>query len=849
MTTLLDPDPIRVAEAWLEIDPDPVTRAQTASLLAVGGDGVAEHFGARLAFGTAGLRGKLGTGPNRINRVLVRLVAAALALKASEDPARHVVVGFDARHNSLHFARDTARVLAAHGLKCTLLPRPMPTPVLAFAVKELDASAGVMVTASHNPRDDNGYKVYWKGGAQLVAPLDREIGGLIDRTPLLREDDLAPLGHPNITEAKEDLVDSYVTAICGLLSSTSQRSTCIAYTPLHGVGAELLERAFHTAGFPAPVTVVAQREPDPDFPTTAFPNPEEPGTVDLVLELASRSDADLAIANDPDADRLAVAVPQESGWKLLSGDEVGCLLAEHLLSRPSEATARRLVINTVVSSRLLEAIATGHGAQHRETLTGFKWIMKCRSNYPEHEFILGYEEALGYAIDDVVHDKDGISAALVIAELAGDLAAEGRSLLDLLDDLHRRHGIHITGQRSVRFEPVMSGVPLIAQSMETLRAFPPSHLAGHKVSRVIDLAQGSESLPSTDGVVIEMEGARLVVRPSGTEPKMKVYCEVVAPPGADLAPRRVAARVQLKEILDDAVSMVANPHRSAPSSPGMATDDSALSVRAQELFNNVPVGADRATNLRKIIRCIDLTTLEGSDTPSRIRALCAEASRPDPADPTVGPAAAVCVYPSFVATARELTAGGPVRVASVAGAFPSGLSSLEVRLADITNAIDSGADEIDIVLNRSAFLDGRFDETAGDLRASRSAVGEALLKVILEVGDLASPAAIREATQMAIDAGADMVKTSTGKTPDNATPISVLIMARCVADHMEQTGTAIGIKVAGGVRTAQDALGYAAIIESVLGSEWLVPDRFRIGASSLLTDLVNELAIAEAQPS
>lgn len=848
MTTLLDPDPVRVAEAWLEIDPDPVTKARTASLLAEGGNDLVEHFGTRLAFGTAGLRGKLGTGPNRINRVLVRLVAAALALKASEDPARHVVVGFDARHNSLHFARDTARVLAAHGLQCTLLPRPVPTPVLAFAVKELDASAGVMVTASHNPRDDNGYKVYWKGGAQLVAPLDREIAGLIDRTPLLREEDLAPLEHPNITEAEEDLIDSYLNAVCGLLSSTSRRSTRIAYTPLHGVGAELLERAFRTAGFPAPTTVVVQREPDPDFPTTAFPNPEEPGTVDLVLELASSSGADLAIANDPDADRLAVAVPQGSGWKLLSGDEVGCLLAEHLLSRPVEPTSRRLVINTVVSSRLLEAIATRHGARYRETLTGFKWIMNCRSEHPDHEFVLGYEEALGYAIDDVVHDKDGISAALVIAELAADLAAEGRSLLDLLDDLHQLHGIHVTGQQSVRFEPVVSDVPLMAQSMEALRASPPPHLAGRKVSRVIDLAQGSESLPSTDGVVIEMDGARLVVRPSGTEPKMKVYCEVVAPPGADLAPSRVAARGQLKQILDEAVSLVADLRPADPSSPGETADESELADQAQDLFDNVPVGANRATNLRRIIRCIDLTTLEGSDTPSRIRALCTQASRPDPADPTVGPTAAVCVYPSFITTARELTAGGPVRVASVAGAFPSGLSSLNVRLADITNAIDSGADEIDIVLDRSAFLDGRLHEVAGYLQAARSTVEKALLKVILEVGDLVSPTSIRAATQMAIDAGADMVKTSTGKTPKNTTPVAVLIMARCVADHMERTGTAVGIKVAGGVRTAQEALGYAAIIESVLGPEWLVPDRFRIGASSLLSDLVNELVVAETQP-
>ena len=736
----------------------------------------------------------------------------------------------------------------------------MPTPVLAFAVKHLEAAAGVMVTASHNPRSDNGYKVYWRGGNLLAAPVDGEISQIIDGTAPLAPDEGAPADDPLIVTAGGEVIEAYLDAVAGLLAPGGPRSVRMAYTPLHGVGADTFLRAVSRAGFDPPQLVADQAEPDPEFPTTPFPNPEETGVLDRLLRLAADTGADVALAHDPDADRLAVAVPTGGRWRLLTGDETGCLLAEHLLSRPDAgegtdpgARRRRLVINTVVSSRLLPRIAASHRADWTETLTGFKWIMKAHSQRPGHDLVLGYEDALGYAVGEAVGDKDGIGAALAMAELVAHLKTEERTLVDLLDDLHRRHGAHATGQRSIRFESTSPDVRPMDRAMDGLRTTPPPELAGAAVTAVHDLSGGSEHLPPADVVVLELHGAeaRVIVRPSGTEPKMKVYAEaVVAMDDADgsssqLRSAQVKARTRIAELLDATVRHVADPERSEPVRPAAAkapsTGKTATGMQAEE-----PSRESRVEDLRLVVRCTDLTTLEGDDTPGRIRALCSQALRPDPADPTVGPVAAVCVYPALAPLAAELLAGTPVAVASVAGAFPSGLSPLDVKVAEVQAAVAAGAQEIDTVLNRSAFLSGRRDVAAAELLALKEAAGRAHFKVILEVCELGSAGAIGEATRLAMDAGADMVKTSTGKGASGASPEAVLVMASTVAAHCAAGGRPVGIKVAGGVRTAADAIGYVDIVRSVLGTEWLTPDLLRFGASSLLGNLVAALAASAA---
>ncbi len=871
----------RRAEEWLAADPDPETRSELEALLAGDPVELERRFEGRLAFGTAGIRGPMGAGPMRMNRVLVRMVAAALAerLLSEREELPMVVVSYDARHRSHVFATDTARVLAARGIRVEVLPGPMPTPVLAFAVKHLDASAGVMVTASHNPRSDNGYKVYWRGGRQLVPPVDTEISQIIDRTAPLAGSDLASDGAIGIETAGDDLVEAYVDAVVGLVVPGGPRSVRMAYTPLHGVGAETFLRAVSRAGFDPPAVVAEQAEPDPDFPTAPFPNPEETGVVDQLLALAAHTGADVALAHDPDADRLAVAVPEGGRWRLLTGDETGCLLAEHLLRRAGSDDGsdqrtgrRRLVINTVVSSRLLPLIAAAHDADWIETLTGFKWIMQAHSQRAaSHDLVLGYEDALGCAVGEVVRDKDGIGAALVMAELVAALKSEERTLGDLLDDLHRRHGVHATGQRSVRFESAVGNRQPMRMAMASLRDAPPTELGGAVVTAVHDLAAGGSHLPPADVVVLELfeMEARVIVRPSGTEPKMKVYAEAVVvlgdgddDRGTGLRSARGEARTRIAALLDAAVRHVADPERHGRDRALAATGDTATGdTAAGDTGTGDTAAGDAGTgdtaagvvtadsadetrvdDLRLVVRCTDLTTLEGDDTPGRIRALCSQALRPDPADPTLGPVAAVCVHPSLAGLAAELLAGTPVAVASVAGAFPSGLSPLEVKVAEVRAAVAAGAQEIDTVLNRSAFLSGRADLAAGELRALREAAGTAHFKVILEVCELGSATSVAEATRLAIDAGADMVKTSTGKGAAGASPQAVLTMATTVAEHCAAGGRPVGIKVAGGVRTAADALGYLAIVRSVLGDDWLTPERLRFGASSLLADVVADLA-------
>ncbi len=516
-------------EAWRADDPDPATVAALDAMVAADDEAALEAaFAAPLAFGTAGLRGPLGPGPGRMNRAVVRRAAAGLCRwlddQGWEGP---VVVARDARHGSADFARDTAAVVAGAGRHVVLADRPLPTPLLAFAVRHLGGAAGVMVTASHNPPADNGYKVYAGDGAQIVAPWDREIAAHMAAIERVTDLPLAPLDDPRIAELGDDVVDAYVEGVAGLRTSDAPVELRVVYTPMHGVGLEVLQAAFTRAGFAPPTVVEAQAQPDPDFPTVAFPNPEEPGAMDLLLASAEEHGADLAIANDPDADRLALAVPGPRGgsttWRVLTGDEIGLLLADHLL-RHSEGTDR-LLVTTVVSSSALAALAAHHDVESVETLTGFKWLARAAMARPDLRPVLGYEEALGYSVGSLVRDKDGIGAAVVAVEAVAGLLAERSSVAQRLAELAVDLGLHRTRQRSLRFEG-LDGAPRMAAAVDRIRTEPPAALGGFEIVGVEDLALG-QRLPPTDGVVLRGDGMRVVVRPSGTEPKLKLYVEVV----------------------------------------------------------------------------------------------------------------------------------------------------------------------------------------------------------------------------------------------------------------------------------------------------------------------------------
>ncbi|MGY0018271.1 phospho-sugar mutase [Streptomyces sp. YJ-C3] len=509
------------ARTWLAEDPDQETREELGKLIEAGDlQGLGERFAGTLQFGTAGLRGELGAGPMRMNRAVVIRAAAGLAayLKATGQTGGVVVIGYDARHKSADFARDTAAVMAGAGLRAALLPRPLPTPVLAFAIRHLGAVAGVEVTASHNPPRDNGYKVYLGDGSQIVPPADAEIAAEIDAVASLHD---VPRPESGWHTLGEEVLEAYLARTDAVLAAGSARSARAVYTAMHGVGKDTLLAAFARAGFPEPVLVPEQAEPDPDFPTVAFPNPEEPGAMDLSFATArAQSEApDLIIANDPDADRCAVAVPDGSsagGWRMLRGDEVGALLAAHLVARGVSG----VLAESIVSSSLLGRIARSAGLPYEETLTGFKWIARVEG------LRYGYEEALGYCVDpEGVRDKDGITAALLVAELASGLKERGRTLLDALDDLALAHGLHAADQLSVRVEDLS----VIADAMRRLREQPPAELAGLRVVRAEDLSAGAGGLPPTDGLRYTLDGARVIVRPSGTEPKLKCYLEVVVP--------------------------------------------------------------------------------------------------------------------------------------------------------------------------------------------------------------------------------------------------------------------------------------------------------------------------------
>jgi len=523
-----------VVRAWIADDPDPATRDELERLLEAGDDeALRDRFRGPLTFGTAGLRGEVRAGPSGMNRAVVRRAAAGLAAYLGQRGANGpVVVGYDARHGSTDFARDTAAVIAGAGRQALLLPGALPTPVLAYAVRELGAAAGVMVTASHNPPQDNGYKVYLADGAQLVSPADLHIQiAMTSVTSVLA----VPLSE-DYSVLDEDIVTSYLAAICQV-APEGPRELTVAYTALHGVGAEVCRRAFTGAGFAEPHIVAEQAEPDPAFPTVSFPNPEEPGAVDLLVALAERVGADIAIANDPDADRCAVVC----GGRMLRGDEVGVLLADALLA----AGRRGTFATTIVSSSMLGSMARAAGVPYAETLTGFKWIVRA----PEQTGVplsFGYEEALGYAVaPDLVNDKDGISAALVVAALAARLKAEGRTLLDRLADLAAEHGVHRTDQLSVR----VTDLSLITAAMAALRSFPPGALLGRPVV-VEDLR------PDADVVRLRGDGLRVVVRPSGTEPKLKVYLEVVVPVTGSPADAESAADEQMAALRSEVTGLL-----------------------------------------------------------------------------------------------------------------------------------------------------------------------------------------------------------------------------------------------------------------------------------------------------
>ncbi|BCW35365.1 phosphomannomutase [Arthrobacter sp. StoSoilA2] len=560
------------AREWASHDPDPTTSAALLELtdLASGGDAGAvqelgDSFNGTLQFGTAGLRAALGPGPNRMNRVVVRRAAAGLAAFLTEVVAAaapgtrpSAVVGFDARYNSDIFAQETAAIFTAAGIETFLMPAALPTPLLAYAVRSLDCDGGVMVTASHNPPQDNGYKVYLGRhavsesgrGSQIVAPYDAQIAEKIEAVGALESITLADDGW---TVLPTSITADYQAAMAGLVDAEHfpARDLKIVLTPMHGVGGETAVSVLNAAGF-ANVTLVAeQAEPDPDFPTVAFPNPEEPGALDLALAAAADLGADIVLANDPDADRAAVAAvdPATGAWRMLRGDEVGALLGAHIVARMAAGAGEEpragVFANSIVSSRLLSRIAAAAGYAHEETLTGFKWI----SRVPGLTY--GYEEALGYCVaPDLVRDKDGISAAVLIAELAATAKAEGKTIFDTLDELYLVHGLHASDQLSIR----VADLGLLDAMMNRLRVNPPEAFGGSAVEVFTDLAEGSESLPPTDGLLyLTRDQSRVIIRPSGTEPKLKCYLEVIqaVESAAELPAARQAARTSLDDVLGD----------------------------------------------------------------------------------------------------------------------------------------------------------------------------------------------------------------------------------------------------------------------------------------------------------
>lgn len=551
---------------WLARDPDPITKHELQQLVDSNDEReLKDRFSSRLAFGTAGLRGKVGAGPNRMNRLVIQETATGLGHylleQVSEASSRGVVIGYDGRPDSKQFAHDTASVLTALGIKVYLTYKVAATPIVAFGVRELNAAAAVVVTASHNPPEYNGFKVYWENGAQIIPPHDSGIAAQIDDAttqPLT----LLPLDQAKqqglLIWLEEDYYQTYRKAInqSELLTPDSNTDISIVYTAMHGVGADMAETLLADAGFNQVASVTEQREPDGTFPTVNFPNPEEAGAMDMVMALGKSVGADIACANDPDADRFAVAVKRPDGeYQMLTGDQVGSLFGDYLLAGQPNA----LVGNTIVSSRLLRSIAKAHSAQYYQTLTGFKWLTNVAmiQESVDHPFLFAYEEALGYTVGNKVWDKDGLSALVAFSQLTGKLKAQGKTLWDKLEELYRQHGFYFNAQRSIALDPKSPPIG------EKLRRNPPTEIAGKRIEVIEDLntsvrqfADGTTEtidLPASDVLIYLLEDqSRVIVRPSGTEPKLKCYYEVINdfPPEMDYAQANQSAEAKMLALIE-----------------------------------------------------------------------------------------------------------------------------------------------------------------------------------------------------------------------------------------------------------------------------------------------------------
>jgi phosphomannomutase len=528
-------------EEWISDDPDSKTAAQLTDLLRTGDEAaLRRYFNGFLQFGTAGLRGPIGPGPSCMNRAVVARTAAGIAAYMKARGMSSVVIGRDARYGSEDFTFESAEIFSGAGMKVYLLPRPLPTPVLAFATAHLKCDIGVMVTASHNPPEDNGYKVYI---GPLADGIDYRASQIITPTDTLMAADIAAVQSvKSLPRARdwvilgEDVLSEYIRRTSALAPRPADIK--VVYTAMHGVGTETIQRVFNHAGFATLILVDEQCAPDPDFPTVAFPNPEEPGAIDLALKKARDFGADLVIANDPDADRCAAAIPDESGnWRMLRGDEIGIILGEWIARSQPKGTFG----NSIVSSSALKKISKHYGIDFKEVLTGFKWLAKIE------DLAFGYEEAIGYCVDSqTVNDKDGISAALFLAQIAADLKAEGLTLNDLLSQVWDREGFHGTEQISIRVADISS----IAALLAGLRLNPPREIAGRTVKSIDDLATPKDGLPPTDGLRIWLDGdIRIIIRPSGTEAKMKCYIEVVTTTSSESQKVLDEIRGPLKEFL------------------------------------------------------------------------------------------------------------------------------------------------------------------------------------------------------------------------------------------------------------------------------------------------------------
>ncbi|ELD3369703.1 phospho-sugar mutase [Vibrio cholerae] len=553
---------------WLARDPDPKTRQELQQLIDTQQDAqIAERFQSRLEFGTAGLRGKVGCGPNRMNRLVIQETAAGLGhyliAQLPDAKSRGVVIGYDGRPDSKQFAHDTASVLTSLGIKTYLTYQVAATPIVAFGVRHFNAAAAVVVTASHNPPEYNGFKVYWENGAQIIPPHDAGIAACIDQAaqqaiPYLALEQAEQQGL--LHWLSDEYYQTYRKTIGAsplLQHHTKPQALSLAYTAMHGVGANMAETLLADVGFTHVSSVKEQREPDGTFPTVNFPNPEEAGAMDMVMALAKKVGAQLACANDPDADRFAVAARKADGeYQMLTGDQVGSLFGHYLLSQTD--AHRQLVGNTIVSSSLLSKIAAAHGARYYQTLTGFKWLtnVAMQEQTEQHQFLFAYEEALGYTIGSTVWDKDGLSALVAFAQLAAELNAQGKTVWDQLEALYRQHGLHVNAQRSIALAPNSPPVG------DKLRATPPTDIAGRKVLIVEDFklarrtfADGKTeaiTLPTSDVLIYHLDGgARVIVRPSGTEPKLKCYYEVVAQfaAGEDFASAQERADEQMSLLI------------------------------------------------------------------------------------------------------------------------------------------------------------------------------------------------------------------------------------------------------------------------------------------------------------